>query len=214
MAKGNIDFLKSNTIQMKLSEMKIPGYNPRKDIRENPVKYEQLHDSIKTIGYSQYITVNKRNGHIVGGNQRYKVICDMVQDAGWKLDEVELEVISVDMTDAVEMAANSAYNNMGMENEDEKLAAMFEAIKEIDNNLLKVTGFEQTAIDKLIDDINGVPTEKEEKKNDSKAMSAVFDITLKMPHQYFEIYQDYRKANGEDELIQAIIQKIMNFGGK
>lgn len=211
--KGNIDFLKVNTVMMKLSDMHIPGYNPRKDIREYPIKYEQLHTSIKKIGYSQLLTVNKRNGNIVGGNQRYKVICDMVQDAGYNLEEVEIDVVLVDLTDAMEMVANSAYNNTGMENEEAKLAAMFEAIKETDATLLKMTGFEDEAINKMIDEMNGITDDVVKDAVDEPDKSAVFEIKLTLPHQYFESYQDFKKMFGDDPLTQMVIQKIMGFHG-
>ncbi len=211
--KGNIDFLKVDTVPMKLSAMHIPGYNPRKDIREYPVKYEQLHSSIKTIGYSQLLTVNKRNGNIVGGNQRYKVICDMVQDAGWKLEDVEIEVVLKDFTDAMEMAANSAYNNCGMENEEAKLAAMFEAIKETDAALLKMTGFEDADINKMIDELNGISDDVAKDAKPEPDKSAVFELKLTLPHQYFESYQDFKKVFGDEPLSQAVIQKIMGFHG-
>lgn len=211
----DLEFLKVKKKMMKLSEMRIPGYNPTKDIRQDPVKYEQLHDSIVNIGYAQMIAVNTRNNVIVGGSQRYKVICDTVQDFGWKLEDVEIEVILLDLNEAQEKAANSAFNNIKNQSDDEKLAAMFESIKETDAMLLKLTGYEQTAIDKMIDDINKIPMDKEKKEKDTNIdnKTAMFEITIKLPHQYFEIYQDYHREHGDDELGQLIVQKIMKFNG-
>lgn len=211
----NLDFLKVKKKMMKLSELIIPGYNPTKDIRQDPVKYEQLHDSIMGIGYAQMIAVNIRNNIIVGGSQRYKVICDLVQDYGWKLEDVEIEVIALDLNEAQEKAANSAFNNIKNQTDEEKLAAMFESIKETDELLLKLTGYEQTEINKMIDDINKIPMEKEKKEKDTNIDNkmAMFEISIKLPHQYFEIYQDYHREHGDDEIAQLIIQKIMKFGG-
>lgn len=195
-------------VKMRLSDIISPAYNPKEDIRENPEDYEQLHNSIQRFGYASIITVNKRNNHIVGGNQRYKLICDMVESKKKDPKEVIIAVQLVNLNDAEEKAANSALNHIGVKDDDEKLSLMLKAIEEDDSGLLELTGFDgdevKKLMDKLTEDDGSDDIDKEQKD-----VEAFFEATLNIPHDYFELYQDYVKSHSDAPLVSAIIKVIM-----
>lgn len=61
----------------KVDELKVAGYNPRKDLRPGDAEYEKLKRSIQEFGYVEPVIWNKRTGTIVGGHQRLKVMKDL-----------------------------------------------------------------------------------------------------------------------------------------
>lgn len=56
-------------IKKKISELKLPEYNPRIDIESDKESkfYKDLYNSIKRYGYIEPIVWNKQSGNIVGG---------------------------------------------------------------------------------------------------------------------------------------------------
>jgi len=210
------DFLSVEVGKIKLSDLVSPEYNPRKDVRSHPVFYEKLHNSITKFNYANMIVVNKNNNHIVSGNQRYKVICDMVMDKGKKLEDVEISVQFVDMNEGEEMAANIAFNHISGDDDNTKLALAFDDIAKMDSELLEYVGVDRKEIDKLLDDVlgNGLTdaVTDEEEEDDTINKVAVFEVTLSIPHEYFETYQEYVKENTDVPLVEAIVSVIMGFG--
>lgn len=208
------DFLSVEVGTIKLSELVSPDYNPRKDVRSHPVFYERLHNSITKFNYANMIVVNKNNNHIVSGNQRYKVICDMVLDKGKKLEDVEISVQFVDMNEGEEMAANIAFNHISGDDDTTRLAMAFEDISKMDSELLEYVGMDRKEIDKLLEEVlgDGLTDSVLEDDEDDVVKEAVFEIKLSIPHEYFETYNDYVKENSELPLVQAIVSVIMGLG--
>lgn len=207
------DFLNVEVGKIKLSELVSPDYNPRKDVRSHPVFYEKLHNSITKFNYANMIVVNKNNNHIVSGNQRFKVICDMVLDKGTKLEDVEISVQFVDMNEGEEMAANIAFNHISGDDDATKLAMAFDDIAKMDSELLEYVGMDRKEIDKLLEDVLGDGlTDSVLKENDDSVKEAVFEIKLSIPHEYFETYNEFVKENSELPLVQAIVSAIMGLG--
>jgi hypothetical protein len=86
--------------RMRLSELKLAEYNPRKITDE---AFGGLGSSISRFGILSYIVWNQRTGNIVGGHQRYEHLMDM--------GEVETDVVVVDLDDNSEIALNITLNN-------------------------------------------------------------------------------------------------------
>lgn len=203
------DFLEVELVKMKLSDMISPEYNPRKDVRGNPIFYEKLQKSLKKFHYSDLIQINKRNNVIVGGNQRYKVICDMVLDKGKRLDQVEIAVILVDFDEPTELSANVAYNHITGEDDETKLGELLAKLDQTNTELLDYTGIENDEITKLISKLDGNDVKDEKEETEAfEDKQAVFDIKLKIPHQYYEQYKDFVKENTDAPLVEAITKAL------
>jgi DNA modification methylase len=87
-----------------IDKIKPAPYNPRIISNEALIG---LRKSLESFGYLQLLVVNKRNMHIVAGNQRYKII----KQAGIK----SLPVIMVDVDDMQEKLENVTLNNKQIE---------------------------------------------------------------------------------------------------
>jgi len=85
----------------KLSELKPAPYNPRKIDKET---LEKLKQSIQNFGYVEPLVWNKRTGHVVGGNQRLRVLKELGMD--------EVDVVIVDLSLEEEKALNLALNKI------------------------------------------------------------------------------------------------------
>lgn len=115
----------------KLSELNPARYNPRKDLTPDDPEYQHIKTSIETFGYIDPIIVNARNGVIVGGHQRYKILLD--------LGYTEIECVEVDMDEQEEMACNAALNKAQGLWDEEKLADLLAQINDFD---MSAFGFE------------------------------------------------------------------------
>lgn len=90
--------------KLKISDLKPARYNPRKDLKPGDVEYEQIRRSITEFGYIDPIIVNERNGVVIGGHQRLKIL----KDLGIK----EADVSLVKLDDKKEKALNIALNKI------------------------------------------------------------------------------------------------------
>lgn len=124
-------------------------YNPRKDLQPGDEEYEKIKNSIKTFGYVDPIIIN-HDGTVIGGHQRLKVLKEM----GY--NEVDCSVVNLSKKD--EKALNLALNKIEGEWDEEKLAAVFEELKEEDYDF-SATGFD-------LNEINGLLLDFEENKID------------------------------------------------
>lgn len=186
--------------KMKLSEINGASYNPRKSVHDIPEFYEKLYGSLLRLGYVSPIVVNVRDGKnvIVGGNQRYAVICDMAEDSGKRKEDVEISVITVDLSEAEEMTANIALNKIHGDWLQEKLREDLDIINQLDDTLLNVTGFDDEDIDTLIEEVieeDNVPTEG-------------FKIIVKLDPSYENFYEFYISTNGEEAFKKEVIKII------
>ena len=133
--------------KVKLSELKPAPYNPRK-ISEKEL--EKLKRSIEEFGYVEPLVVNKRNMHVVGGNQRLKVL----KDLGYK----EVEVVFVDLDDNLEKALNVALNKIQGEWDIPKLKELLIEL-ETETIDIELTGFDYEEIEKML---GYIPESKDE----------------------------------------------------
>lgn len=124
--------------KVNINEIISPDYNPRKIDDET---LERLKRSLEEFGYVEPIIVNKRNMHVVGGNQRVKALK--------KLGIKEIEAVIVDLDEKKEKALNIALNKITGEWDEEKLKKI---LKEIEDNV-ELTGFTEKELNKLFVDI-------------------------------------------------------------
>lgn len=59
-----------------INELKPAEYNPRIDLKPGDKEFEKIRKSIEEFGYVDPVIVN-RDGTIIGGHQRYKVLKDI-----------------------------------------------------------------------------------------------------------------------------------------
>lgn len=93
-----------------LEKLKPAPYNPRK---WNDSEFKQLLASLEAFGFVEPIVVNKRTGHIVGGNQRFKAATTL----GYK----EVPVSYIDVSIKREKILNIALNKIDFGFDEKKL---------------------------------------------------------------------------------------------
>jgi len=138
--------------KMRLADIKIAGYNPRKDLEPGDPEYESLKRSIEEFNCVQPLVWNKRTKRLVGGHQTLKILKEMgVQ---------EFEVSIVDLSVKKEKALNLALNKIKGDWDKFKLA---DVLWELDGEGidLEMTGFSQEEIEEVLDSMSQEAEEKE-----------------------------------------------------
>lgn len=159
-------------VKKKVSELTFAPYNPR---QIDEATLEKLAASIDKFGYVEPIVVNKRTGHVVGGEQRAKALA--------KLGVEEVECVEIDLDQESEKALNLALNKIEGAWDYEKLRAIF---SDLDAGLAPLTGFgpEEIAVltadfdDLDLDDLEDEISDIEEKAN---ARGACYVVYLSFP---------------------------------
>lgn len=121
-----------------VKDIKYAPYNPRKISDE---VLSKLKRSIEEFGYIEPIIINKRTMHVVGGNQRLKVLR--------QLDIKEVQAVIVDLDDTHEKALNIALNKISGEWD---LPLLKDLLLEIDTGEIdiEITGFDMPEIEGLM----------------------------------------------------------------
>ena len=121
-----------------VKDIKYAPYNPRKISDE---VLSKLKRSIEEFGYIEPIVVNKRTMHVVGGNQRLKVLR--------QLGIEEVQAVIVDLDDTHEKALNIALNKI---NGEWDLPLLKDLLLEIDTGEIdtEITGFDMPEIEELM----------------------------------------------------------------
>lgn len=126
--------------KMKLGDLKIAPYNPRVMPEDMMVKLEK---SIEKFGYIEPIVVNKRNGIVVGGNQRLMALRKNYHK------EHQIDVVVVDLNESQEKALNMALNKIVGNWDEPKISELLKSIEKGDKELLHLTGFSEQEIKDL-----------------------------------------------------------------
>jgi len=189
---------------MKLSELRVADYNPRQGVHDDPEFYESLYNSIAKFNYIDPIIVNVKDDRnvIIGGNQRFTVLCDMAEDAGLKLDNVTIDIIAVEYDEPTEMAANIALNKITGDWVQEKLREDLEHIRGIDEELALATGFSKEELDRLQLEI-GEPEE---------IILKDFKIHISLPIEYESYYDFYMNTHTDEDFKKEVIKIIVGAG--
>ena len=131
-----------NLKKLKIGNLKIAEYNPRKELTEKDKEYQKIKNSIIEFGYVTPIIVNS-DMTVISGHQRLKVLKE--------LGFTELECIVVDLDKTSEKALNIALNKIQGDWDEEKLENLLKELK-TENFDLELTGFNSDEINDLLDD--------------------------------------------------------------
>jgi len=118
-------------------------YNPRLDLKPGDPAYEKLKRSLTEFGCVEPLVWNQRTGNLVGGHQRFKVLCEQ------GVQEVEVSV--VDLPLEREKALNIALNKIQGDWDEGKLAALLEELTHVPTLDVSLTGFDLPEISELLD---------------------------------------------------------------
>ena len=192
-----------NIEKRKLKELIPAPYNPRTISRE---ELEKLRKSIKEFGYIDPLIINKQTGHIVGGNQRYKVLKELLGE------NAEIDVIIIDIDPEREKALNIALNRISGEFNEYKLNQLLLEMRD-NQELLSLTGLDKKEIDNLLSNLDNQEYSIKELSSIDKN-ELVQTITLKfIPEKYEAIvnfFNEYMKKyslNSREEVLIMLAEK-------
>ena len=167
-----------NIQKIPVGRLNPAAYNPRKNLQQSDPEYKKLKRSIETFGYVEPVIWNGRTGNIVGGHQRFKVLCE--------LGKTEIDCVVVDLEDSEEKSLNLALNKISGE-WDENLLAELIADLEKSGNDLDVTGFSESEIESLLNGFYNNNACVEDKFDKEKALAEVEEQGCTTQHG--DIYQ-------------------------
>lgn len=130
-------------IKKALQEMMFSPYNPKDSVGPGHAIYEKIKRSILEFGFILPLIFNIRTGYIVGGNQRYRVLCD--------LGFTEAEVVIVDLPLEKEKLLSIALNQIRDEFDLEKLAVILDELTKIPSFDVALAGFETSELSEILD---------------------------------------------------------------
>lgn len=160
---------------MKVSEVVLSPRNPREI---TAMEFAGLKDSIRRFGLVEPLVMNKRNNHVVGGNQRLKAIKE--------LDFKTVEVVVVDLDDMQEDQLNITLNNKGIQGEyTEDVLKMIEEIRNQD--LAAYDSLRMFDIEKQFDQLMEENEDTEAKEAGPGTDSAGLDLELYEHYDYLVI---------------------------
>lgn len=131
-----------NLKKLKIGDLVMATYNPRKDLTAKDKEYQKIKNSITEFGYVTPIIVNA-DMTVISGHQRLKVLIE--------LGYTEIECIIVDLDKTSEKALNIALNKIQGDWDEEKLENLLKELK-TENFDLELTGFNSEEINDLLDD--------------------------------------------------------------
>lgn len=127
----------------------LAPYNPRRSIQKGERTFEEIRNSLDTFGLVEDIVFNVRSEHVVGGNQRVRVLYE--EDP-----EGEAPCVLIDCDDADEKMLCIALNRLHNRFDDKALCEIFTILKENNFPNIEVTGFDETeigALDRLFESV-------------------------------------------------------------
>lgn len=127
--------------RMKLADIKLAHYNPRRDLKAGDPEYEKLKRSIEEFDCVEPLVWNKRSNRLIGGHQRLKILIEK----GVK----EFEVSVVDLDERKEKALNVALNKIQGEWDFTKLADLMTELDDGEFDL-ELTGFDLKEIEEIM----------------------------------------------------------------
>lgn len=129
-----------NLKKLKIGDLKMATYNPRKELTEKDKEYQKIKNSIIEFGYVTPIIVNS-DMTVISGHQRLKVLKDL------KYEDIDCIIVKFDKNK--EKLLNIALNKISGEWDYQKLEILLNELSknEID---LSITGFDEKEINKII----------------------------------------------------------------
>ena len=169
--------MKIKTVEIK--DINPAPYNPRIDLKPSDIEYQKLKKSIDEFDLVEPLILNERNGTLIGGHQRLKIL----KERGDKTVDVSL----VDLDEAKEKALNIALNRVQGDWNYDKLNLIFEELKGIDDFDIELTGFD-------FDDIvsgDYIPEESGTQKEPITEENAVIKLSDKFIINPFSVFVAY-----------------------
>ena len=205
--------------KMKLKDLVSPDWNPRTISNE---ELRKLRKSIEEFGYSDPLIINKRNNHIVAGNQRFKILKELNKSKDYNFDEIDCVI--VDLEDYKEKTFNIAHNKIDGEFDDDKLQIVLQEI-ELSSFDIDLTGFNKVELEPYLEnleikEISEPKKEIVEEKVETKTTTTKTESTVKKttnPQTFKEdiikntIPQKEEPTIGEDEEIEQENEFVEEF---
>lgn len=160
---------------IKIGELNLAKYNPRKTLESKSREYESLKKSVSKYGLVVPIIVNARNNTVVGGHQRLNVL----KELGYK----EVEAVMVDLGETEEKQLNIALNKIEGRWDYQKLE---ELLGTMTDKELEFTGFVDENTEKK--SAGGVNVTEVAKKAE--------------PEDGFEIYMSFARTETANEWLE------------
>lgn len=188
-------------VKVKIADIKIAKYNPRKDLMADDTEYKRIEKSLEMFGMVEPVILNKDNT-LISGHQRLKVL----KAKGYE----EVDASYVDLSEMDEKTLNVALNKIKGEWNYEKLRDLMQELKE-DEADLEITGFDDFEIKMLtethsyIDDL----LEDDFTVNASeKPMKEFFGMTIVMNKEYQDAIVDYANRNSKKPIAKYVLERI------
>ena len=185
-----------NIQKIKIDNLSIAEYNPRKDLQQSDSEYTKLKSSIEQFGYVEPLVINS-DMTVIGGHQRFKVL----RDLGY--EEVDCVIVNLDKKQ--EKVLNIALNKISGEWDAAKLASLFEEMKFDDT--LDFTGFDELEIDTMLSRESFIDDLLNDDFINSNSTPDSFAMTFIFPIEYKPDIEQYIKDNGKDGIVDTIINK-------
>ncbi len=199
----------------KVGDLNPADYNPRKISRDALARLGKALDELGDLGG---IVKNIRTGNLVAGHQRITCmpadteihITDRYDPPTGKGTVAEGHIIfagekhkyrEVDWPLEKEKLANLAANNQGGENDDAKLAALLADLSLTRDIDLSLTGLDEGALDKLLDQMAG--TESKVKEWDLGDAAMPFWAVVRCPIDKADKVKAALAALGEDVIVES-----------
>lgn len=141
-----------NLKKLKIGDLKIATYNPRKELSEKDKEYQKIKNSILEFGYVAPVVVNS-DMTVISGHQRLKILKDL------KYEEIDCIVVNFDKNK--EKLLNIALNKISGEWDYQKLESIFNELENSDIDL-SITGFEEKEINKILKETEEIMNNNEE----------------------------------------------------
>jgi len=126
---------------MRLADINLATYNPRKDLKPGDPEYEKLKRSIEEFDCVEPLVWNKRSNRLIGGHQRLKIL----KEKG--IEESEISV--VDLEERKEKALNVALNKIEGSWDFTKMADLMTELDDGEFDL-ELTGFDMSEIEEIM----------------------------------------------------------------
>ena len=177
-------------------------YNPRKDLQPTDEEYVKIQRSIETFGYVEPIVWNEQTGHIVGGHQRYKVLCEN--------GATEIECVVVNLSETDEKTLNVSLNKITGYWDIDKLREVLEELEAAD--AVEVTGFDEGELEQIMAEYNHIDDLLEESFSDysDEEERETFEMTFSLPIEERERVEEYiqNTPNAKVVLATAIVNRV------
>lgn len=184
-----------------ITDMNRAAYNPRINLQPGDEEYESIRHSLEKFSLVQPIVWNKRTNTIVSGHQRLTVLERM------GVQTVDVSVVDLDAVKEKEL--NIALNKIEGTWDDRKLSAV---LAELGENAGE-TGFTMPEINALRGELKSYfddETVEEQRRLDTMEEKA-FLLTLTFFKSDEKVLKSFVKKNGEEAIVETIIQKIEGF---